>query len=117
MGASGGLTDRAAVGALTRTFPVELVDRVIDRYWRRDQRVRALPARLVFYFTLALCLFPHESYRSAMKILMSAFGRGGQGYRAPTTGSIGRAGSEQWAGVPTDGALRIDQKGTGAGNP
>jgi hypothetical protein len=90
-GASGGLADRAAVGVLTRTFPVELVDRVIDQYWRREQRARALPARLVFYFTLALCLFPHESYRSAMKILMSVFGRGGQGYRVPTTGSIGDA--------------------------
>lgn len=91
MGTSGGLADRAAVGVLTRTFPVELVDRVIDQYWRREQRARALPARLVFYFTLALCLFPHESYRSAMKILMSVFGRGGQGYRVPTTGSIGDA--------------------------
>lgn len=91
VGASGGLVDRAAVGVLTRTFPVELVDRVIDQYWRREQRARALPARLVFYFTLALCLFPHESYRSAMKILMSVFGRGGQGYRVPTTGSIGDA--------------------------
>lgn len=89
--ASGGLADRAAVGVLTRTFPVELVDRVIDQYWRREQRTRALPARLVFYFTLALCLFPHESYRSTMKILMSVFGRGGQGYRVPTTGSIGDA--------------------------
>ncbi|WP_181043464.1 transposase domain-containing protein, partial [Actinokineospora auranticolor] len=87
----GGLADRAAVGVLTRTFPVELVDRVIDQYWRREQRTRALPARLVFYFTLALCLFPNESYRSTMKILMSAFGRGGQGYRVPTTGSIGDA--------------------------
>ncbi|WP_374065235.1 IS4 family transposase [Actinokineospora auranticolor] len=87
----GGLADRAAVGVLTRMFPVELVDRVIDQYWRREQRTRALPARLVFYFTLALCLFPNESYRSTMKILMSVFGRGGQGYRVPTTGSIGDA--------------------------
>ncbi|WP_342752338.1 transposase domain-containing protein, partial [Actinokineospora auranticolor] len=46
----GGLADRAAVGVLTRMFPVELVDRVIDQYWRREQRTRALPARLVFYF-------------------------------------------------------------------
>ncbi|WP_218157650.1 transposase domain-containing protein, partial [Saccharopolyspora shandongensis] len=83
------MADQAAIGVLTRTFPVELVDRVIDQYWRREQRTRALPARLMFYFTLALCLFPHESYRSAMKILMSVFGRGGQGYRVPTTGSIG----------------------------
>jgi Insertion element 4 transposase N-terminal/Transposase DDE domain len=85
------LADQAAIGVLTRTFPVELVDRVIDQFWRREQRTRALPARLVFYFVLALCLFPHESYRSAMKILMSTFGRGAQGYRVPTTGSIGNA--------------------------
>jgi Insertion element 4 transposase N-terminal/Transposase DDE domain len=90
-GDAGTLADRAAVGVLTRTFPVELVDRVIDQYWRREQRSRALPARLVFYFTLVLCLFPHESYRSAMKILMSVFGRGGRGYQVPTTGSIGDA--------------------------
>lgn len=89
--AGGSLADRAAIGVLTRTFPVELVDRVIDQYWRREQRTRALPARLMFYFTLVLCLFPQESYRSAMKILMSVFGRGSQGYRVPTTGSIGDA--------------------------
>lgn len=80
------LADQAAIGVLTQTFPVELVDRVIDQYWRREQRTRALPARLKFYFVLALCLFPDESYRSAMRILMSVFGRGGQGYRVPTTG-------------------------------
>jgi hypothetical protein len=93
-----GLADQAAIGVLTRTFPVDLVDRVIDQYWRREQRTRALPTRLVFYFVLVLCLFPHESYRSTMKILMSVFGRGTQGYRVPTTGSIGvarrRLGSE-----------------------
>ena len=44
------MAGRAAIGVLTRTFPVELVDRVIDQYWVREQRTRALPARLVFYF-------------------------------------------------------------------
>jgi hypothetical protein len=90
-GAGASLADQAAIGVLTRTFPPELVDRVIDQFWRREQRARALPARLVFYFVLALCLFPQESYRSTMKILMSTFGRGAQGYRVPTTGSIGNA--------------------------
>lgn len=89
--AGGGVADQAAVGVLTRTFPVELVDRVIDQYWRREQRTRALPTRLIFYFVLALCLFPHESYRSTMKILMGTFGRGAQGYRVPTAASIGNA--------------------------
>jgi hypothetical protein len=55
---------------LAQTFPVELVDQVIDQYWRRELRTRALPTRLVFYFVLVLCLFPQESYRSALKILM-----------------------------------------------
>jgi hypothetical protein len=85
------LADRAAVGVLARTFPVELVDRVIDQFWRREQRSRKLPARLVFYLVLVLCLFPQESYRSATKILMKAFGRGGDGPPIPTAEAIGNA--------------------------
>ncbi len=76
---------------LARTFPVELVDRVIDQFWVREQRVRKLPARLVFYFVLVLCLFPQESYRSAMKILMKAFGRGADASSVPTAEAIGNA--------------------------
>jgi hypothetical protein len=85
------LADRAAVGVLARTFPIELVDRVIDQFWRREQRVRKLPARLVFYFVPVLFLFPHESYRSAMKILIKAFGRGADGPPVPTAEAIGNA--------------------------
>jgi hypothetical protein len=83
-----GLADWAAVGVLARMFPVELVDRVIDQFWVREQRVRQLPARLVFYFVLVLCLFPQESYRSAMKILRQAFGRSVESPPVPTTGAI-----------------------------
>jgi hypothetical protein len=93
MGTTSGpsLADRAAVGVLARTFPVELVDRVIDQFWRREQRVRQLPARLVFYLILALCLFPQESYRSTMKILSQAFGRTMDDRPVPTAGAIGTA--------------------------
>lgn len=85
------LADRAAVGVLARTFPVELVDRVIDQFWVREQRVRQLPARLVFYLVLVLCLFPQESYRSAAKILLQAFGRGASARSVPTAAAIGNA--------------------------
>lgn len=90
-GAGSSLADRAAVGVLARTFPVELVDRVIDQFWVREQRVRQLPARLVFYLILVLCLFPQESYRSAAKILMQAFGRGVSARPVPTAAAIGNA--------------------------
>lgn len=89
--ADGRLAQWTAVGVLARAFPVELVDRVIDQYWRREQRTRALPTRLVFYFVLALCLFPQESYRSALKILMGAFGRPPEERRVPAVGAIVKA--------------------------
>lgn len=90
-GADGHLAQWTAVGVLARTFPVELVDRVIDQYWRRELRTRALPTRLVFYFVLVLCLFPQESYRSALKILMGAFGRPAGERRVPAVGAIVKA--------------------------
>lgn len=90
-GPDGHLAQRTAVGVLARTFPVELVDRVIDQYWRREQRTRALPTRLVFYFVLALCLFPQESYRSVLKILLGAFGRPSDVPRVPAIGAIVKA--------------------------
>ena len=53
----GWLPDRVSVGALTRAFPPELVDRVVDTTDTREVRRRLLPARLVVYFVLALWLF------------------------------------------------------------
>jgi len=53
----GWLPDRISVGALTRTFPQELVDRVVEMTGTREVRRRLLPARLVVYFVLALWLF------------------------------------------------------------
>jgi hypothetical protein len=51
------LSDRIAIGVLTTTFPPELVDRVIVKTGRAEQRQRLLPARVVVYYTLAMCLF------------------------------------------------------------
>ncbi len=40
------LSDRIAIGLLTRTFPLELVDRVIAETGRVGQRDRLLPPRV-----------------------------------------------------------------------
>jgi len=53
----GWLPDRVSVGALTKAFPPELVDRVVETTDTREVRRRLLPARLVVYFVLALWLF------------------------------------------------------------
>ena len=51
------LPDRISVGVLTRAFPPELVDEIIEVTGTREQRRRLLPARLMVYFVLALWLF------------------------------------------------------------
>ena len=53
----GWLPDRVSVGAVTKAFPPELVDRVVETTDTREVRRRLLPARLVVYFVLALWLF------------------------------------------------------------
>ncbi len=45
------------MGVLTRAFPPELVDEVIEVTGTQEQRRRLLPARLMVYFVLALWLF------------------------------------------------------------
>jgi hypothetical protein len=53
----GWLPDRISVGVLTRAFPPDLVDEVIEATGTREVRRRLLPARLMVYFVLALWLF------------------------------------------------------------
>ncbi len=68
------MPDRVSVGALTRTFPPELVDRIVATTDTRETRRRLLPARLVVYFVLALWLFrgPNCGYGQVMVKLMEA---------------------------------------------
>jgi Insertion element 4 transposase N-terminal/Transposase DDE domain len=68
------ITDRIALGALTHTFPPELVDQVIEQTGRAEQRRRLLPARVVVYFVLALALFGHAAYEEVMRCLVEGLG-------------------------------------------
>lgn len=56
------LVDRIGIGVLAKVFTPELVDRVIDEVGVREQRKRALPARVVVYYLLAMVLFFQSSY-------------------------------------------------------
>ena len=46
MSPDGWLPDRVSVGALTKAFPPELVDQVVEATGTREVRRRLLPARL-----------------------------------------------------------------------
>jgi hypothetical protein len=79
------ITDRIALGALTHTFPPELVDRVIAQTGRAEQRRRLLPARVVVYFVLALALYSHAAYEEVLRCLVEGLGWAQQARRGRRT--------------------------------
>lgn len=83
------MTDRLAVGVLTRLLSRDVVDEVVAAAGRREQRVRLLPARVVVYFVLAMCLFFDDGYEEVMRKLVGGlrFLRSwSREWRVPTTG-------------------------------
>jgi Insertion element 4 transposase N-terminal len=69
-----GIRDRVALGALTATYPPELVDHVLGATGRVAQRRRLLPARVMVYYVLALALFAGIAYEEVMRCLVHGLG-------------------------------------------
>ena len=85
------LSDHISIGVLTRVFPPELIDKILEEAGRTEQRNRLLPARVVVYYVLGLALFSQSSYEEVMRMLVD-----------------GLSWSEGWArpwSVPTKAAL------------
>jgi hypothetical protein len=64
------LTDRIGVGVLTRLVSRDLVDEVLAETGKVEQRRRLLPARVVVYYVMALCLFFGDAYEEVMRKLV-----------------------------------------------
>src|SRR5665811_338753 len=87
-------TDRIAVGVLTSTFPPGLVDEVLESTGRMEQRHRLLPARVVVYFVLAMCLWADQGYEEVARLLvggLSKMAKWRKSWRVPTTGALTQA--------------------------
>jgi hypothetical protein len=88
------LSDHISIGVLTRTYPPELVDRVLAQSGRLEQRKRLLPAQTMVYYAMALALFAEGSYEEVMRNLVegldwSAGWRGG--WQVPSKVAISKA--------------------------
>lgn len=94
--AAGGdrLTDRISIGVLARVVPRDVVDEVLVETRRTEQRTRSLPARVVVYFTMAMCLFFDDDYEEVMRRLVGTLrwlGSWKTEWKVPTTGAISQA--------------------------
>jgi hypothetical protein len=63
------LTDVIGIGVITRLIHRDLVADVLAETGRREQRSRLLPARVVVYLVLALCLFTADCYEEVVRKL------------------------------------------------
>lgn len=87
-------TDGISIGVLTRIFDRDLVDEVLAATGRREQRSRLLPARVVVYYVLALCLFFEDAYEEVMRKLVNGLrflGTWRDEWHVPTDGAISQA--------------------------
>jgi hypothetical protein len=87
------LPDRVAIGVLTRTFPPELVDEVIDEAKAREQRRRSLPARLTVYFVLAMWLWREHGYEEVLRQLLDGLAWSGADDGGPDEADVAWSGS------------------------
>jgi hypothetical protein len=85
------LTDHIGIGLLTRLVPRDLVDEVLADTDRVERRRRLLPARVVVYYVMALCLFFGDAYEEVMRRLIGGL-------------QFLRAWDTRWA-IPTASAL------------
>jgi hypothetical protein len=86
--------DGISVGVLTRIFHRDLVDEVLQETRSTEQRSRLLPARVVVYYVLALCLFCEDAYEEVMRKLVNGLrflGNWSDDCRVPTTSAISQA--------------------------
>ena len=100
------LSDLVSVGVLTRVFPPELVDEVIAEVGRTEQRHRALPARVMAYFSIGMALYSEGSYEDVLAQLtdgLSWVSGWQEAYRPPSKSAIfqarARLGSEPLAAL------------------
>jgi hypothetical protein len=86
--------DGVSIGVLTRIFHRDLVDEVLADTDRVERRSRLLPARVVVYYVLALCLFCEDAYEEVMRKLVNGLrflGTWTDDWHVPTTSAISQA--------------------------
>ena len=82
------------MGVLTRVFSPELVDEVVAGVGRTEQRHRALPARVMAYFSIGMALYSEGSYEDVLAQLTDGLSWASgwtEEYRPPSKSAIFQA--------------------------
>ena len=88
------LSDRIAIGLLTRAFTPKAVDAAVAATDSGEVRSRLLPARVTVYYVLAMCLFSGQGYEEVMRLLVGGLewmSRWRRAWTVPSTAAIAKA--------------------------
>jgi len=87
-------SERIHLGAIAETFPIAKIHAILQQTGRQSLRVRKLPAHIVVYFVIAMCLHMHVAYGEVLRCLLEGLGTLGlptQKLRTMTSTAISRA--------------------------
>jgi hypothetical protein len=63
-------TDHISLGVVTKTFPEQTIDRILEETGRQSQRQRDLPARVMVYYAIALAFYAEASMTEVLRCLL-----------------------------------------------
>ena len=63
-------TDHISLGVVTKTFPAETIDRILEETDRQSRRWRNLPARVMVYYVIALAFYAEASMTEVLRCLL-----------------------------------------------
>ena len=75
------ITDYISLGVISKSFPKQKVNEILERKGKSSQRQRDLPAHVVVYYVIAMALFMQVSYREVLRCLLEGL----QWLKAPGT--------------------------------
>lgn len=64
------ITDHISLGVVTKTFPAETIDRILEETDRQSRRQRNLPARVMVYYVIALAFYAEASMSEVLRCLL-----------------------------------------------
>lgn len=68
------LTSKISLSYLCKDYSKKVIDKAILTTKTKEQRVRILPSNIVFYYTLALVMYPGVAAKEVMRILLENIG-------------------------------------------
>lgn len=87
-------SEKIHLGVITKTFPVQKIRHVLKETDRQSRRLRKLPAQVMVYYVIALCLHMHLAYGEVLRRLiegLDALGLSTGTLRTTSTTAISKA--------------------------